>query len=87
MVPFPRFIAIVRILTHVVFLFITSLRLVSHPVRLEAGMDDYIAKPITSEILDIMLKRWISEEPEGAAMSSQPEPPYAHADSHETSTA
>ncbi|MCH7615040.1 MAG: response regulator [Nitrospinae bacterium] len=36
---------------------------------LEAGMDDYIAKPITSEVLATMLKRWVPDEPEQAAMS------------------
>lgn len=36
---------------------------------LEAGMDDYIAKPITSEVLATMLKRWVPDGPEQAAMS------------------
>jgi CheY-like chemotaxis protein len=36
---------------------------------LEAGMDDYIAKPITSEVLATILKRWVSEGPKEAAMS------------------
>ena len=36
---------------------------------LEAGMDDYIAKPITSEVLVTILKRWVSERPEKAVMS------------------
>ena len=36
---------------------------------LEAGMDDYIAKPITSEVLATILKRWVTDEPEQADMS------------------
>ncbi len=37
--------------------------------NLEAGMDDYIAKPITAEVLATMLKRWVPDGPEQAAMS------------------
>ncbi len=35
---------------------------------LEAGMDDYIVKPITSEVLATILKRWVTDEPEQADM-------------------
>jgi len=42
---------------------------------LEAGMDDYIAKPITSEVLATILKRWVSEGPEEAARSLPQESP------------
>ncbi|MCZ6799284.1 MAG: hypothetical protein O7F12_02230 [Nitrospirae bacterium] len=36
---------------------------------LEAGMDDYITKPITSEVLATILKQWVTDVPEQAAMS------------------
>jgi CheY-like chemotaxis protein len=32
---------------------------------IRAGMDDYVSKPVTSETLEAVLKRWLPDDPTG----------------------
>ena len=47
---------------------------------LEAGMDDYVSKPVTPESLEAVLKRWIKAPSPGSQALSPAEPPPSSAE-------
>jgi CheY-like chemotaxis protein/HPt (histidine-containing phosphotransfer) domain-containing protein len=47
---------------------------------LDAGMDDYVSKPVTPESLDNALKRWVLASPEVADAAAAPEAPSSSAE-------
>jgi len=47
---------------------------------LEAGMDDYLSKPVNPKILDVMLKEWIKVSPGGTLKSPRGDTETPHQD-------
>ena len=53
---------------------------------LEAGMDDYITKPVNLEKLDTVLTRWISQGPWGSRTYNEKEPQNVIVGNNESSS-